>query len=127
MALREGFHTVTPYLTSTNVNALVKFTEHAFGAIETHREEMGPGRFHVEIRIGDSMVMIGGSPDTTPVTGMLYLYVDNVDAAYKRALDAGATSVQEPRDTPDGERRGGVRDAFGNLWFFGQSKTQTSS
>jgi PhnB protein len=123
MALREGFHTVTPYLTTKNVDELVEFTKRAFGAVQLHRDAMGPGRFHVEIRIGDSMVMIGGSLDTTPVTGMLYLHVDNVDAAYKRALDAGASPVQEPKDTPDGHRRGGVRDEFGNLWFFGKPKT----
>jgi len=120
MALRAGFHTVTPYLTTTKVDALIEFTKHAFGAVETHRDEMGPGRFHVEVRIGDSMVMIGGGPDAAPVTAMLYLYVDDVDAAYKRALYAGASSVQEPGDTPDGARRGGVKDAFGNLWFFGK-------
>lgn len=123
MALREGFHTVTPYLTTNNVEGLIKFTKRTFGAVETYRTEMGPGRVHVEIRIGDSMVMIGGGPDVTSVTAMLILYVHDVDAGYKRALDAGAVSVQEPVDTPDGERRGGVRDAFGNLWFFGKTKT----
>ena len=122
MALREGFHTVTPYLTAKDVNGLVEFTKLAFGAVETFRAEMGPGHFHIEVRIGDSMVMIGGGPDVSPATGMIYLYVDDVNAAYKRALYAGATSIQEPGDTPDGERRGGVRDAFGNLWYFGGPK-----
>ena len=122
MALREGFHTVTPYITAKDVSGLVEFTKRAFGAVETHREEMGQDRFHVEVRIGDSMVMVGGGPDATPSTGMFLLYVDDVDATYKRALHTGATSVQEPNETPDGERRGGVRDAFGNLWYFGGPK-----
>jgi len=121
MAPREGFHTVTPYLTVKDVDGLVEFTKRAFGAVETHREEMGPGRFHVEVRIGDSMVMIGGGPDTNPVAGMLLLYVDDVDEVYSRAINSGASSVQEPADAPDGTRRGGVRDTFGNLWFFGNS------
>jgi uncharacterized glyoxalase superfamily protein PhnB len=124
MALREGFHTVTPYLTAKDVNGLVEFTKLAFSAVETFRAEIGPGHFHIEVRIGDSMVMIGGGPDVSPATGMIYLYVDDVKAAYKRALYAGATSIQEPGDTPDGERRGGVRDAFGNLWYFGGPKAK---
>lgn len=122
MALRKGFHTVTPYLTTKDVNGLVEFTKRAFGAIEMNRTEMGPGRVHTEIRIGDSMVMIGGGPEATPVTAMLLLYLDDVDTVYKRALSAGASTVLEPVDTPDGKRRGGVRDAFGNLWYFGKSR-----
>jgi len=122
MALHEGFHTVTPYLTAKDVNGLVDFTKRAFGAVETFRVEMGPGHFHFEVRIGDSMVMIGGGPDTKPAAGMLYLSVEDVDAAYKRALTSGATSVQEPNDTPDGDRRGGVKDPYGNFWFFGKPK-----
>jgi len=121
MVTRDGFHTVTPYLTTKDPNGLVEFTKRAFGASETLREEMGPGRFHCEVRIGESTVMIGGGPGASPVTGMLYLSVDDVDVAFKRALNAGASSVQEPNDTPDGSRRGGVKDAFGNFWFFGKS------
>jgi PhnB protein len=124
MPMREGFHTVTPYLTAKDVNGLVDFTKRAFGAVETFRVEMGPGHFHIEVRIGDSMVMIGGGPDTKPATGMLYLYVEDVDAAFKRAIVSGATSVQQPNDAPDGVRRGGVSDAFGNLWYFGGPKAQ---
>jgi len=117
--MREGFHTVTPYLTTRDPDGLIKFATQALGAVETNRVEMGPGRYHAEIRIGDSMIMIGGGPDVSPVTAMLFLYVDTVDALYKRALDAGATSVQEPANMPDGGRRAGVRDVFGNLWYFG--------
>ena len=122
MAQREGFHTITPYLTTNNVNGLVDFTKQAFGAVETFRVAMGPNRYHIEIRIGDSMVMIGGAPDAMPVTAMLYMAVDDVDASYKRALHAGAISLQEPANAPDGVRRGGVRDLFGNQWFFGSTK-----
>lgn len=122
MALREGFHTVTPYLTTRDFNGLIEFTKRALGAVETYRVEMGPGRYHAEVRIGDSMIMIGGGSGATPMTAMLLLYVDDVDAVYKRALEAGATSVQEPADTPDGSRRGGVKDAFGNHWYFGSTE-----
>ncbi len=114
--------TVTPYLTTKDVNGLVDFTKQAFDAVETSRVEMGPGHFHVEIRIGNSTVMIGGGPGAEAVTGMLYLDVGNVDTTHARALRAGAVSVQDPRDTPDGARRSGVRDAFGNLWYFGVNR-----
>lgn len=123
MAPRKGFHTVTPYLVTNDVDGLVAFVDHGLGAVQTSRAEMGPGRFHVEMQIGDSMVMIGGGPGSNPVTAMLLLYVDDVDALYHRALGAGAQSVQNPSDMRDGERRAGVEDAFGNSWYFAGPKT----
>jgi uncharacterized glyoxalase superfamily protein PhnB len=119
MAVREGFHTVTPYLTAPDVDALVGFLVEALGAVETHREPGGSGGMHVELRVGDSMLMAGGKPGA-PTTGMFYLYLDDPDAAYRRALGAGATSVLSPAVQPDGERRSGVCDAFGNRWYFGR-------
>ncbi len=119
--MREGFHTVTPYLTTGDVSGLVDFVQRAFGAVETHRAKTGSGGLHAELRVGDSMIMIGGGPGVAPMPAMLLLYVDNVDAFYQCALDAGATPVQKPADTPDGDRRGGVRDAFGNQWFLAKS------
>jgi uncharacterized glyoxalase superfamily protein PhnB len=72
------------------------------------------------------MVMIGGGGGATPVTGMLLLYVDDVDATHAHAVKAGATSVRDPLDTPDGERRGGVQDPFGNLWYMGGPRSAKS-
>lgn len=121
MATHEGFHTVTPYLVSRDAEGLINFVQRAFGGVETHRVGMGPGMVHAEMRIGDSMIMVGGGPNASPTTAMLYLSSDDVDAAHNRAVQAGATSVQEPTNTPDGARRAGVRDAFGNQWYFGSS------
>ncbi len=122
MAEQNNPQTVTPYLTTKDVDGLVDFTKRALGAVETYRAQMEPGHFHVEVRIGNSTVMIGGGPGAEAVTGMLYLDVGDVDTAHSRALRAGAVSVQDPRDTPDGARRGGVRDAYGNLWYFGMKR-----
>ena len=70
------------------------------------------------LRIGDSVVMLGDAHgEHKPLQTMLYVYVDDADAIYQRALAAGATSVQAPVDQFYGDRSGGVKDAFGNLWW----------
>lgn len=120
---REGFHTITPYLMVADPNALVGFLEEAFAAEETFRTEGGAGGTHVEVKIGDSMLMLGGGNNTVreqrPVA--LFLYVADVDAVYRSALAAGATSLMEPADGLFGEARGaGVRDPLGNEWYIGK-------
>ena len=117
--VREGFSAVTPYLVVPDVDALVRFVTQAFGATELSRTPGSAGGMHVEVRIGDAMVMIGGNPKNEPMPAMLYLYMHDVDGVYKRALKAGASSIMEPADQNDGERRAGVRDAFGNSWYIG--------
>ena len=121
-ARREGFRTVTPYIVVNDVPGLIAFTERSFGATETGRMSGGGGGMHAEVRIGDSMVMMGGgSPENPwrgdPLTAALHVYVPDVDAAHQRAVDAGATSIQAPQDMPYGERGSGVQDRFGNVWY----------
>jgi uncharacterized glyoxalase superfamily protein PhnB len=82
------------------------------------------GGLHAEVQIGDSMVMIGGGTAGGTWRGesmpaVLYLYLDDVDGVYARALAAGATSLAEPADQLYGERSAGVRDPFGNEWRVG--------
>ena len=116
---RAGFGTVTPYLMVRQVDPIVDFLRQAFGAKETFRTTGGAGGIHCEVRIGDSMVMIGGDAPggVEPKPSALFLYVEDVDAVYARALDAGATSLIEP-GAQFGEQRGaGVEDPFGNQWF----------
>ncbi len=115
-AMREGFHTVTPYLMVEEPTKLIDFVKQVFGATELMRGTGSAGGLHAEVRIGDSMVMIGGA-STGVMPAAIYLYIDNVDAAYKRALAAGATSLSEPEDQPYGDRNAGVKDAFGNIWY----------
>jgi uncharacterized glyoxalase superfamily protein PhnB len=114
----EGFHTVTPYLLARDAAKLVEFVKNAFDAREVYSQKMADGFLHAHLRIGDSMVMIGEAPERVdPVPCKLYLYVQDVDAVYQKALAAGATMVSEPRDEFYGDRAGGVRDAFGNQWW----------
>jgi PhnB protein len=117
---RQGFTSVTPYLAVHQAAALIDFLKAVFDATETFREP-GPagGIMHAEVKIGNSMVMIGGSADMpypeTPAA--LHCYLDDVDGAYRRALAAGATSLHEPTDHDYGERGASVKDAFGNHWY----------
>jgi PhnB protein len=116
---REGFTTVTPYL-NLRETGLLDFLGRVFGAVETHRAARGGGGVHCEVRIGNSMIMVGEGGPETPVPfrpGELHVYVDDVDAAFARALGAGAVSLGEPANRAYGERAGFVRDAYGNHWF----------
>jgi PhnB protein len=115
-AMREGFHTITPYLIVEEPTKLIDFVKQVFGATELMRGTGSAGGLHAEVKIGDSMVMIGG-PGEEAMPAAIYLYIDDVDAAYKRALAAGATSLSEPEDQPYGDRNAGVKDAFGNIWY----------
>jgi PhnB protein len=114
----EGFHTVTPYLMVSDVDTLVEFMSHAFGVEEVFRARGARSGLHVEVRVGDSMVMIGGLPRGEPQPAAIFLYMDGVDEVYRRALEAGASSIEVPADRPsDGDRRAAFTDPFGNAWF----------
>jgi len=115
---REGFTTITPYLRVREAG-LPDFLTRVFGAVETRSTPIGAGQQR-EVRIGNSMIMIGeGGPQrVVPFRpAEFHVYVEDVDAAFQRALAAGATSFGEPANRPYGERAGFVRDAFGNHWF----------
>jgi uncharacterized glyoxalase superfamily protein PhnB len=108
----DGWPTVIPRLFARDPENLVAFINHVFHA----RGEFHPGR-PAEIRIGDSVVMVsdgGGLRD--PVQAFLYVYVEDTDATYERALAASAISIEEPGDTPYGDRRAMVKDGWGNVW-----------
>jgi len=115
---REGFRTVTPYIFLPETAELIAFVQYVFGGVETGRSAHESGAFHAEVRIGDSMLMIGGGPSykgpRKPVT--LRVLVANSDEVYQRALDAGAISTLEITENY-GERFGCVRDRFDNQWI----------
>lgn len=115
-----GFHTVTPYLLLEDVAGFLEFAERAFDAVELERIGLPDGTvMHAQIRIGDSPVMMGTAKgEWPPMPAFLHLYVPDADAVHARAVAAGATSVQEPKDELYGDRTSGVRDGFGNLWCF---------
>jgi PhnB protein len=126
---RPGFRMVTPYLVADDGLALLDFAKAAFEAEETERVIM-PSGVHGEVRVGDSMLMIGGGVPGKKFPGTLqpaalHIYVENSDTAYKRALEAGAVSIDEPRDQDYGERSATVKDAAGNFWYIATAQGES--
>lgn len=115
----EGFHALTPYLLVSDGVKFIEFLKKAFGAKEIHRSMQPDGRLmHAQMQIGDSFLMMGepmGEYKAMPAS--IYVYTEDTDALYRRALAAGATSAMEPADQFYGDRSGGVKDAWGNLWW----------
>jgi PhnB protein len=107
----EGWHSVTPRLVVHDVAGLVDFLRRAFGATGDFRTDRP-----CQMRIGDSLVMVSGAGPREAMPAFLYLYIDDADTVYRRALEAGAESLEEPTDTPYGDRRAMVRDPCGNIW-----------
>ncbi len=119
---RPGFTAVTPVLRVPDVDQIVAFAHEVFDARETSRSTDSAGILHSELRIGDSMLMLSGGFEGGASVAALcqlgfHVYVDDVDAVYERALDAGAESFGAPADLPYGERSGFVKDAGGNRWY----------
>jgi PhnB protein len=115
---------LAPYLAVQNARGLIQFIEEGVGGQVTFREDEPDGRIaHAELRVADGLVMVAETPTGRPAfPAMLHLYVADADAACDRAIRAGAASVRPPTDAPDGDRRGGVRDAWGNEWWFSRAR-----
>jgi len=122
----QGFHTATPYLTLNDAARAIDFYKRAFGAQEVMRMN-GPGGkvSHAELRIGDSVIMLGdempGAGCQSPqslggTTSGVMLYVDNVDKVYEQAVSAGAQVESRPADMFWGDRYGRLKDPFGHSW-----------
>jgi PhnB protein len=106
-----GFHTVTPRMVVADVGDAVAFLWDVFDATGDV-----PSDRPAEIRIGDSVVLVSQAGERQPFPAFLYVYVDDADDTYARACAAGATTVEEPCETPYGDRRAMVRDRFGNVF-----------
>jgi len=116
----DGFHTVTPYLVSRNASQVIDFLKRAFDAREIHRSARPDGTvMHAQLKIGNSMVMLSDSMGDKypPMPTSLYLYVNDTDAAYKNAMNAGGVSIMEPMNQFYGDRNAGVKDPGGNQWW----------
>jgi PhnB protein len=125
--VREGFRMVTPYLIAADGPALIEFAKRAFGAEEKFRAEGSAGGVHGEVQIGDSILMMGGGIPgrefrATASPQALHVYVRDTDTIYQKALAAGASSIDAPRDHEYGERGASVKDAFGNYWYVATHK-----
>src|SRR5262245_27966336 len=136
-AIPDGHHTITPYLTIKGAAEAIEFYARAFGAQEIERMSGPDGRsvMHAEIRIGDSIVMLSDefprmgprSPETLGgTTGSLFLYVPDVDSAFRQAVDAGAKALMEPADMFWGDRFAKVADPFGHEWAMATHKEDLS-
>src|SRR2546427_6531356 len=118
----EGWHSVTPRLVVPDAAKLVEFLKHAFDATGDFRTDTPS-----EIRIGDSLVMVSSAGPRDAMPAFFYLYVDDIDATYQRALQAGAVSLEMPQDLPYGDRRGMVKDPCGNIWQIATHKEDVIS
>ena len=121
----EGYHSITPYLIVDDANRAIDFYKRAFGAEEKFRLPMGERIGHAELQIGDSVVMLADEfPDMGHLgpksrggpTASLMLYVPDVDQAFRKAIDAGATEQRPVEDQFWGDRMGTLSDPFGHQW-----------
>ena len=110
-AVPEGWHAVTPRLFVAGAAKLVSFLKYTFGATGSFRND-GPSETH----IGDSIVMVSEAGMRDAMPAFLYVYLDVMDDAFRRALEGGASVIEEPQDMFCGDRRATVRDPFGNIW-----------
>jgi PhnB protein len=114
--------TVTPYLYYEDPASALDWLARALGFRETDRTTGAAGGMHAELSVGESGRVFLGGPMPGPKsvgarTADVYAYVDDVDAAFNRALECGATAVEEPGDQPHGDRRCGVADPEGHYWW----------
>jgi PhnB protein len=124
--IRHGLGSVRPYLHGPA--DLPIFLQKVFGARELERHAFGPDSAHVELQIGDGVVVVEAGalpPEVSPWQGSVYVYVEDVDAVYHRALELGATSVAAPEDKPYQERQAGFKDGAGNTWWIGRYRGST--
>lgn len=104
-------HTVTPRVIVRGAERLVEFVKNVFGASgEYHRQAP------TELRIGDAIIMVSDTGVRSPMPACLYVYVESADLTWRRAVEAGAQSIETPCNTPYGDRRGMVKDQWGNTW-----------
>jgi PhnB protein len=108
---RDGHGTVTPRIVVDDISAQTAFLRSAFGATA----DVEPGR-PTEVHLGDSLIMVSSNSERDVFPGFFYIYVDDADQTYERALSAGAFSIEAPLNTPYGDRRAMVRDPFGNVF-----------
>jgi uncharacterized glyoxalase superfamily protein PhnB len=128
-AVPEGYHTITPHLTVRDAKRAIEFYKQAFGAVAKGAMPGPDGKImHAEVRIGDSIIMLADefpefgslSPQTTGGSGTgLHIYIEDVDAAFDRAVKAGATVEMPVADMFWGDRYGKLKDPFGHKWSIG--------
>jgi PhnB protein len=124
----KGFRTITPYIVAEDAVALLDFLKNGLAGEEIFRTVGGAGGMHAEVRVGDSMLMVGGGGPGLKWSGEpkrfgFHLYVPDCDAVYERALSERGKSIQEPTEQPYGERSATIEDAAGNYWYIATRST----
>ena len=116
--LPDGFHTITPNIIADDAEQAVSFLKQAFGATENYRLTLSDGRItHCELRIGDSILNLGTSMEGWPAHGLVaQIYVEDSDALFQRAVQAGAKVIMPMTNMFFGSREGRIADPFGNVW-----------
>jgi PhnB protein len=107
----EGWPVVIPRIVCDQAEQLAKFIKHVFGATGDYQSERP-----TVLSIGDSMIMISDAGVRDPMPAFLYVYVEDTDKTYQRAIQAGAKSLEKPGEVPYGDRRAMVKDQWGNVW-----------
>ena len=122
----EGYSTISPYMLVDGAQKVIDFAKSVFDATELRLFRGPNGEIkHAEIKIGNSVVMLADSIEGWPaVPSWVHVYVDDVDATYRKGLAAGGVSAQEPREKEgDPDRRGGLQDPAGNTWWISTPQT----
>lgn len=124
----QGFHTITPNIITNDVERTLAFLETAFGATENYRLLMSNGKIaHCELALGDSIVNLGTAMEGWPAHGLVaQIYVEDPDAVFERATQAGATVIMPMTDMFFGSREGRLADPFGNVWTIATLKEEVS-
>src|SRR6058998_3852856 len=127
-AIPDGYHTVTPVLMVDDAAKLIDFLKEAFDAREKERFTDPNGKIlHAEVTLGDSIVQLSDAiGEWKPIQVPLLLYVTDTDSTYRRALQAGATSLRKPMDAFYGDRSAGVKEPFGNSWWIATHQEDVS-
>ncbi|HEX7283835.1 MAG TPA: VOC family protein [Vicinamibacterales bacterium] len=134
-AIPDGYYSLTPYLVCKDAAKAIDYYTQAFGAVEYTRMPGPGGRImHAEVKIGNSMLMLSDenpergavAPSGSGRSASLMFYTDDVDAVFKRAVDLGATSIENPTDMFWGDRMGNLRDPFGHQWAIATHKEDVS-
>lgn len=115
-----GYTTVSPYLIVNGADATINFLTEVFGATKLRRIADESGKvMHAEVRIDDTVIMLTDPvpPGWPAISSHVHIYVPDVDATYRKALEAGAVSVQKPLKKQDENKRAGVKDAGGTTWW----------
>ncbi len=126
--MRPGFTSITPYIIVKGAAQFIEFLKSAFAGTERLRVPMPDGTImHAEVAIGNGMIETGDANEQVPpAPTVIHLYVNDADATFSRALDAGATSIYAPTDDhPSGDRWGALKDRFGNTWYIATPKGWT--